>query len=137
MSVTTDATASARPALLDREQRASIDLAIAQWVGSARATSMARQRLLALGVAPDEVESRRRAASADPILAGILRFAVTTVIARGRIGADLRRLKPVPSDALVREVLTATAQAFLNVTLAESIDATGPQPAIDMNIGDY
>jgi hypothetical protein len=118
-------------------QELSVGLAVAQWLRSPRGTSIARERLRELGVPEDEIERRRRARSEDRALAGILRLAVTLVIARGRLErADLGRVKPAPSEALLREIAAAVALAFYNVAIAESVDRTA-YPAIDMSVGDY
>ncbi len=115
----------------------SIDLAVAQWMRSPRGTAAARQRLRELGVPEAEIERRRRAQSDDRELAGLLRLAVTLVIARGRLEqADLRRIKPAPNESQLREIVAAVALAFYNAAIAESIDRTN-YPAIDMVVGDY
>jgi hypothetical protein len=125
------------PRTLPDEARSSIAMAVAQWLGSPRATSIARQRLRELGVGEAEIELRRRCKSDDRALAGILRLAVTFVIARGHIeDADLRSVKPAPEAAILREIAAAVAVGFYNVAIAESIDRT-PYAAIDMQVGDY
>jgi alkylhydroperoxidase family enzyme len=136
MTVTAEPESEIR--LLDPQTRAAIEIAVAQWLGSERCTSAARERLLALGVPEDEIASHRRADARDPALRALLRFAVTTVIARGRVHAtDLLRLKPRPSDALLAEVAAVTARAFLRVTLVESLDLYRDVPRLAMAIGDY
>jgi hypothetical protein len=125
------------PATLSAEVRLSIDLAVAQWMRSPRATSVARDGLRRLGVMEAEIERRRRCQSADRSLAGILRTAVTLMIARGQLDQrDLRRLEPQPDTGLLRNIAGATAQAFYNVAIAESVERT-PFAAIDLEIGDY
>ena len=137
MLVTKELALPAGPSPLSEETQLSIDLAIAQWMRGPRATSIARQRLRNLGVSEAEIECRRRCRSNDPVLAGILRLAVTLLIAHGRLEeTDLRRVKPAPSAALLRAVVAAVALAFYNVAIAESVERTA-YAAIDMRIGDY
>jgi alkylhydroperoxidase family enzyme len=124
--------------LLDEAVRAAIEIAVAQWVRSERCTSAARERLRELGVDAFEIERNRRADSRDPGLRALLRFAVTTLIARGRVAPnDLQRMRPRPSDALLAEVASITARAFLRVTLVESLDLHLDVPPVAMAIGDY
>jgi alkylhydroperoxidase family enzyme len=124
--------------LLDEPSRAAIEIAVAQWVGSERCTSAARERLRELRVDAFEIERNRRADSRNPELRGLLRFAVTTLIARGRVvESDLRRLRPRPSDALLAEVASITARAFLRITLVESLGLERHVPPLAMAIGDY
>lgn len=123
---------------LDSVVAASIELAVAQWLRSARATSGARERLRSAGVDDAEIEQRRRCRSADPHLAALLRLAVTVIITRGRLEPrDVGRVRPALTDERLRAVVAATAIAFLAVTLAESVDRTTPFAPIDMEIGDY
>jgi alkylhydroperoxidase family enzyme len=133
-------TAEAEPAirLLDERTRTAIEIAVAQWVGSERCTSAARERLFELGVPEDEIALHRRGDARDPALRALLRFAVTTLIARGRVHAtDLTRMHPRPSDALLAETAAVTARAFLRVTLVESLGLQRDVPHLDMAIGDY
>lgn len=124
--------------LLAPHERAAIEIAVAQWVGSERCTSAARERLRALGEFDGDIERYRRADAADPALRALLRFSITTLIARGRVHPlDLRRMKPRPSDALLAEVAAITARAFLRVTLVESLDLHVDAPPLAMAIGDY
>ena len=124
--------------LLDERSRTAIEIAVAQWVGSEQCTSAARRRLLELGVDGDEIERHRRGDARDPALRALLRFAVTTLIARGRVDAtDFARMRPRPSDALLAETAAVTARAFLRVTLAESLGLHGDAPPLAMAIGDY
>jgi alkylhydroperoxidase family enzyme len=136
MTVTTEPEPEIR--LLDARTRAAIEIAVAQWVGSERCTSAARERLLELGVPEDEIALHRRGDARDVALRALLRFAVTTVIARGRVHpTDLLRLRPRPSDALLAEVAAVTARAFLRVTLVEALDLQRDVPRLAMAIGDY
>jgi hypothetical protein len=131
------ASAAAAP-MLDDATGASIDLAVAQWMRSPRATSLARERLRAMGVSETEIEERRRCRSADQRLAAILRLAVTFVIARGRLEVRDRALLPATDrDATIAAIAQATSLAFLRVSLANEVAANEPYPAIDVNIGDY
>ena len=124
--------------LLDEPTRAAIEIAVAQWVGSERCTSAARERLLELGASRDDVERYRRGDANDPARRVLLRFAVTTLIARGRVHAtDFGRMRPRPSDALLAEVAAVTARAFLRATLAESLGVHAEAPPLAMAIGDY
>ena len=81
----------------------SIGLAVAQWMRSPRGTSAARQRLRELGVPEAEIERRRRAQSDDRSLAGMLRLAVTLVIARGRLEKLETQLDQMMLDASLDE----------------------------------
>jgi len=135
MSVTTEF--QPRPSLLGEEYRSSIDLAIAQWMRSPRAASVARERLRELGVTEAEIERRRRCKSDNRNLDGILHIAIKLVITRGQLEKrDLRSLPPVASAPMLREIARATSQAFYNVLIAESVEQT-PYVAINMEIGDY
>jgi hypothetical protein len=137
MTVTSDISAGGVAEALSAETQLSIDVAIAQWLRSPRVTSSAYRRLRELGVPAPEIERRRRAQSADPALAGILRIAVTFVIARGRLErSDLRGIRPAPGAPLLRAIAAAAAHAFYDVAIAESVDPV-PFAAIDMQIGDY
>jgi hypothetical protein len=140
MSVTFDkATApAAETRLLDDRTVASIELAVAQWLRSPRATSLARERLRAAGVSEEEIEQRRRCRSSDPALATLLRLAVTLVITRG--GLEARDRAPIASyerDALIGAVTAATSLARLRVSKANEVRPDEPYPAIDLDIGDY
>jgi hypothetical protein len=116
----------------------SIDMAVAQWLRSPRATSQAREHLRAAGVGEAEIEERRRCRSSDPHLAALLRLAVTVIITRGRLEPrDIRRVRPALTDDELRAVIAATAIAFLAVTLAESVDRATPFVPIDIEVGDY
>jgi hypothetical protein len=122
---------------LSAEARLSIDLAVGQWMRSPRATSLARDSLREFGVAEPEIEARRRCRSDDRALASILRAAVTLMIARGHLDErDLRRLEPFSDAGLLREIAGATAHAFYNVAVAESVERA-PGVTIDLEIGDY
>jgi alkylhydroperoxidase family enzyme len=120
---------------LDPLTRDSIQLAVAQWLGSARATSAARESLRAAGIAPDEIERRRRAQSSDRRLAATLRLAVTLVIARGRLSRRDRAALD-PDQPTLRAIVIAVSDAFARTLLAETVDAT-PYPAIEMRLEDY
>jgi hypothetical protein len=134
----TSATDSADGSGLDPLVAVSIELAVGQWLRSARATSAARERLRSAGVSEAEIEERRRCRSADPHLAALLRLAVTVIITRGRLDErDIRRVRPALEDRELRAIVAATAVAFLAVTLAESVDRTTPFVPIDVEIGDY
>ena len=123
---------------LTPEQHWSVCLAVAQWLQSARAVVSARERLVALGASDNEIERRRRADSNDAELAALLRLAVTIVITRGRLAErDRRRLMQPSSDAVLRALIEATADAYARVLHAESTGHASPAPRIDMNIGDY
>ncbi len=124
--------------LLDGTTAASIDLAVAQWMRSPRAASLARERLRAAGVPEMEIEERRRCRSVDPGLASVLRLAVTLVIARGKLEARDRALLPAKNrDALIAAIAKATSLAFLRVSLANENARSEPYPAIDLDLGDY
>ncbi len=134
MTVTTPAL----PDVLTESDRRSIHLAVAQWLRSARATSRARESLAALGIDRGEIERRRRAQSADPATAELLRLGVTLVMARGRLAeSDLRGGIAHPTDQRLRAIATAAAEAFSLVAIAESVDRTAAFAPIDMEIGDY
>ena len=136
MTVTTTLTET--EPLLGAETRASIDLAVAQWMRSARATSLFRERLRALGIADAEIEERRRCRSASPQLAAILRLAVTLMITRGCLDARDRALLPTRGrEATIAAIARATSLAFLEVSLANEVPRDAPFPAIDLDIGDY
>ena len=137
MMVTQDSKRPADGAHLTADARLSINLAVAQWLRSPRATSNARRRLRDAGVAEDEIERRRRTQSDDPSLAGVLKLAVTMVIARGHLSErDRRFIGRGPNDPLVREIAESVAASFYDVTVAESLDRS-PFETIDMQIGDY
>ena len=124
--------------LLRPHERAAIEIAVAQWVGSERCASAAREELRGLGEFDGDIERYRRADAADPALRALLRFAIVTLIARGRVDeSDLRRLRPRPSDAMLAEVAAVVARAFLRVTLVESLDLDLHAPPLAMAIGDY
>jgi hypothetical protein len=128
----------AAPPLLDDGTAASIDLAVAQWMRSPRATSLARERLRALGVSESEIEERRRCRSADPDLAAVLRLAVTLVIARGKLEPhDRARIRSGNREALIASIARATSLSFLRVSLANEVHPSEPYPAIELDIGDY
>lgn len=137
MTVTSNFASRSSVALSD-ELRWSIDLAVAQYLRSARGVVAAQERLAHLGVSSDERFRRRRAESTDPQIARLLRLAVTLVITRGRLAeVDRRRLPPDVSEATIAAVVAATAEAYARVLVLESgAPATAP-PAIDMNVGDY
>jgi hypothetical protein len=123
---------------IDEVTTASIDLAVAQWVRSPRATSLARERLRMLGVAEAEIEERRRCRSADRHLEAVLRLAVTFIITRGRLETrDRALLPPVERDAMIGAIAQATSIAFLRVSLVNEVASIKPYPAIDLDIGDY
>jgi hypothetical protein len=139
MMVTLDNTIlAASAAHLDDASAASIDLAVAQWMRSPRATSMARERLRALGVSESEIEERRRCRSADPVLAAALRLAVTLLITRGRLEArDRKAFSSHDREPTIAAIAQATALAFLRVSLANEARPGEPFPPIDLEIGDY
>jgi hypothetical protein len=117
--VTSDGIVQAAPAFLDDATAASVDLAIAQWMRSPRATSLARERLRTMGISEVEIEERRRCRSADPGLAALLRLAVTLLITRGRLEArDRAAISANDRDRVIAAVAQATALAFLRVSLA-------------------
>jgi uncharacterized protein YciW len=129
---------TARTVPLDDEACASIDLAVAQWMRSPRATSLGRERLRALGVSAMEIEERRRCRSSNPRLAAILRLAVTLIITRGRLEVRDRALLPESGrEELIAAIARATSLAFLGVLLANEVDSNEPYPAVDLDIGDY
>jgi len=124
--------------VLDDLLRQSIDLAVGQWMRDPVTTFAARAGLRAAGVPESEIEERRRARSADPELARVLFFAVTTVITHGRPEErDVRRLGPLGDPAMVAAILDAVASSRARVTFASALAGTTPHPPIDMNIGDY
>jgi hypothetical protein len=138
MTVTSDETTEPAQLALDEITVASIDLAVAQWMRSPRATSLARERLRTLGVAEDEIEERRRCRSGDRRLRAVLRLAVTIVITRGRLEErDRALLAPAERNAMLGAVAHATALAFLRVTLANEVTSAERYPAIDVDIEDY
>jgi hypothetical protein len=123
--------------VLTPEQVASIRLAVAQWVRSARAVAAARDALRMLGVPADEIFRRRRAGSADAHLATLLRLAVTLVITRGALeDSDRRRYAPLLDDGVMRSVVQHVADARRYVSNMEQSD-TGPVPNVDLDVGDY
>jgi hypothetical protein len=124
--------------LLEDLVRRSIDLAVGQWMRDPRTTFAARSVLRAAGVPEPEVEARRRARSADPELARVLHFAVTAVITRGRPeDRDIRRLGSLGHPAMVAAILDAAASSRARVAFARALAHQTPEPAIDMNVGDY
>jgi len=124
--------------LLRPRDRAAIELAVAQWVGSERCASAAREELRALGEFDGDIERYRRADAADPALRTLLRFSIMILIARGRVDPrTVRRLRPRLSDALLAEVAEIVARAYLRVTLVESLDLDLHTPRLAMAIGDY
>jgi hypothetical protein len=132
--------ATADPALIEIDQvtKASIDLAVAQWLRSPRATSLARERLRTLGVSEGEIEERRRCRSVDPHLAAVLRLAVTLVITRGRLEARDRALLPAAGrDAAIAAIAYATSLALLRVWRPNEAASAEPFIAIDLDVGDY
>jgi hypothetical protein len=133
-------TLAARPELgrlLTAEQIASIRVAVAQWMRSARAVAAAQDALRALNVTVDEIYRRRRAESADAQLATLLRLAVTLVITRGTLeDSDRRRYAPLLDDDVVRSVVRHAADARRYVSLIER-NATAAAPSVDLDVGDY
>ncbi len=133
-------TPAKRPGLegiLTLEQIASIRLAVAQWMRSARAVVAARDALRGLPVPADEIFRRRRAESADAHLAALLRLAVTLVITSGALeDSDRRRYTPLLGDDVVRSVVQHVADARRYVSHIER-DATGAAPNVDLDVGDY
>ncbi|HEV2738733.1 MAG TPA: hypothetical protein VGU66_09155 [Candidatus Elarobacter sp.] len=122
---------------LTSEQIASIRLAVAQWMRSARAVAEARDALRALHVAPDEIFRRRRAESADARLATLLRLAVTLVITRGALEeCDRRRYAPLLDDDVVQSVVQHVANTRQYVSRVERT-CTEPTPNVDLDVGDY
>jgi uncharacterized protein YciW len=137
MMVTSDYQQSDAVALLSEEQRLSIELAVAQWMRSPRATSNARARLRNLGVSEEQIEARRRCQSSDSVLRGILRVALALTITRGHLeNSDLRHLQAANRAAMLKEITAATAQAFSITLIAEAVERT-PYATIDMEVGDY
>jgi uncharacterized protein YfiM (DUF2279 family) len=131
-------TSPALPIRLSECVRASIDLAIAQWLRNPHATYAAYAALRAAGVAAAEIEERRRARSADPELAAVLHFAVVAVITRGRPEPrDVRRLAAATDPSLAEAILDAAASSRRHVALAALLAGTTKAPPIDMNVGDY
>lgn len=127
-----------RPEPLDDETCASIELAVAQWMRSPRATSLGRERLRALGVTDMEIEERRRCRSSNRRLAAILRLAVTLMITRGRLEVRDRALLPASNrEELIAGIAKATSLAFLSVLLANEVNSNEPYPAVDLDVGDY
>ena len=123
--------------LLTPEQIASIRLAVAQWMRSARAVAAARDALRGLYVPADEIFRRRRAESADAHLAMLLRLAVTLAITRGELeDFDRRRYAPFLGDDVMRSVVQHVAEARLYVSHIER-NATNAAPSVDLNVGDY
>ena len=133
-------TIAERPELRRRlapEQTASIRLAVAQWMRSARAVAAGQDALRGLHVPADEIYRRRRAESADAHLAALLRLAVTLVITRGALeDSDRRRYAPLLDDDVVRSVVQHVADARRFVAEVER-NATGPAPSVDLDVGDY
>ena len=130
----------ARPELgrqLTPEQIASIRLAVAQWMRSARGVAAARDALRVRGVPADEIFRRRRAESADAHLATLLRLAVTLVITRGEVeDSDRRRYTPLLGEDVVRSVVEHVADARRYVSQIEW-HADQPAPSVDLDVGDY
>jgi hypothetical protein len=123
--------------LLTPEQVASIRLAVAQWMRSARGVAAARDALRALHVPADEIFRRRRAESADAHLATLLRLAVTLAITRGTLeDSDRRRYAPLLDDDVVRNLVQHVADARRYVSHIER-NATEPAPRVDLDVGDY
>jgi hypothetical protein len=123
--------------LLTPEQIASIRLAVAQWMRSARGVALARDALCGLHVPADEIFRRRRAESADAHLTTLLRLAVTLVITRGALeDSDRRRYAPVLDDEVMRSVVQHVADARRYVSHVER-NATGAAPNVDLDVGDY
>jgi hypothetical protein len=123
--------------LLTREQIASIRLAVAQWMRSARTVAEARDELRTLRVPADEIFRRRRAESADAHLGALLRLAVTLVITRGALeDSDRRRFAPVFDDDVVQRVATHVAEARRHVTRVERRGGE-PVSSVDLDVGDY
>jgi hypothetical protein len=136
MTVTYSASTGAPP--VNDETAASIDLAVAQWMRSPRATSVGRARLRAFGVTETEIEERRRCRSADRQLAAVLRLAVTLMITRGRLEARDRALLPSTNrEGAIAAIAQATSLAFLRVLLANEAALNEPYAAIDLDVGDY
>lgn|GEM_PF-2484667 len=123
---------------LDETTTASVELAVAQWMRSPRGTSLARERLRAIGLPEEEIEERRRCRSSDRGVAAALRVAVTLMITRGRLDARDRALLPAANrDAAIAAIALATSLAFLRVSLANEAAPREPYPPIDLDIGDY
>ena len=133
-------TEAERPELARRltpEQNASIRLAVAQWMRSARAVAATREALRQLDVPADEIFRRRRAESADAHLATLLRLAVTLVITRGELeDSDRRRYAPLLGDDVMRGVVQHVADALRYVSHIER-NAANAAPSIDLDVGDY
>ena len=123
--------------LLTPEDVASIRLAVAQWMRSARAVGDAQGELRRLHVPPDEILRRRRAESVDAHLAALLRLAVTLVITHGVLeDSDRRRFAPVVGDDMVQSVVTHVADARLYVSRVER-SCSEPVSSVDLDVGDY
>jgi hypothetical protein len=138
MTVTQSVTADHARLAIDESTTASIDLAVAQWMRSPRATSLARERVRTLGVDEAEIEERRRCRSVDRHMAAVLRLAVTLVITRGRLEERDRALLPwAERDATIAAIAHATSLALLRVARANEVASAEPFPAIDLDIGDY
>ena len=122
---------------LSAEHTASIRLAVAQWMRSARGVAAARDELRTMRVPEDEIFRRRRAESSDANLAALLRLAVTVVITRGVLEeSDRRRFAHVLDDDVVRSVVTHVADAQWYVSQAERNRAER-DPSVDLDVGDY
>ncbi len=123
--------------LLTPEQDASIRLAVAQWMRSARVVAAARDALRRLHVPEDEIFLRRRAESADAHLAALLRLTVTLVITRGALeDSDRRRYTPLLGDTVVGSIVQHVADARRYVSHIER-NAAEPAQSIDLDVGDY
>jgi sensor domain CHASE-containing protein len=119
------------------EQVASIRLAVAQWMRSARAVAEARDALRALHVPPDEIFRRRRAESMDAYLAALLQLAVIVVITRGALEeSDRRRFAAVLDGDAVQRVVQQAADAQLYVSHVER-NSTELAASVDLDVGDY
>lgn len=124
---------------LSAELRASIDLAVAQYLRSAVGVDDARRRLSCFELDEAEVLRRRRADASDPAVARVLKFAVTAVMTRGRLTAtDSRRLLRGADDGdLARAVVRAAGSAYTNVLLLESAPDKPATTDLDLDVGDY
>jgi hypothetical protein len=140
MTVTSSLREAARPDTeeLSADERASIDLAVAQWLRSTGATSRARERLRWFGVSEREIEARRRCTSADRRLQRMLRLAVTAVIARGHLEPrDVAVLGCDDGGRLARAIVAAASRASADVVVARRAGCEVAQPPIAMDVGDY
>ena len=118
--------------------RLALELCLAQWLGSPQCTAMAYAQGLARGIPAQELERNRRARSDDADLQRMLRYAITIVIARGRVTERERAcIADVVPEAAAPElaslIICLTYRCYLYGLLTLGSDA----PVIDMSVGDY